>query len=170
MLYSRDNLVEIRKAILEDLEGITEIYNDVILTSIATFDTEIKTVEEQKIWFYEHGSKNPIVVAELDKEIIGFASLSKYSTRCAYSDTAELSLYVKKDYQGKEIGKKLMKKIITEGKKGGLHAIISRITEGNKISIKLHEDVGFEHIGVYKEVGFKFGKRLDVYLMEKVYK
>jgi len=163
-------LVKIRVATLKDLKGITEIYNHAILNTVATFDTEIKTVEEQKKWFKEHGSKNPIVVAEIDKEIVGFASLSKYSTRCAYSETAEISLYVKEKYQGKDIGKKLMKEIVDAGEKAGLHAIISRIAEGNKISIHLHETVGFKHVGIYKEVGYKFGKRLDVYLMEKIYK
>lgn len=163
-------MVKIRKASLKDLKGITEIYNHAILNTVATFDTEIKTVKEQKRWFEEHGPKNPILVAEIDKEIVGFASLSKYSTRCAYSDTAEISLYVKEKYQGKNIGKQLMKEIIDAGEKAGLHAIISRISQGNKISIHLHETAGFKHVGIYKEVGYKFGKRLDVYLMEKIYK
>jgi len=163
-------LVKIREASLKDLKGITEIYNHAIIHGVATFDTEPKTVEEQKKWFKEHGSKNPIIVAEKDKEIVGFASLSKYSTRCAYSDTAEISLYVKEEYQGRGIGKQLIKEIVKKGEKAGLHAIIARITEGNKISVHLHESVGFQHVGVFKEVGHKFGKRLDVYLMEKIYK
>ncbi len=163
-------MVKIRKASLKDLKGITEIYNHAILNTVATFDTEIKTVKEQKRWFEEHGPKNPILVAEIDKEIVGFASLSKYSTRCAYSDTAEISFYVKEEYQGAGIGKQLMKEIVKKGEKAGLHAIIARITEGNKHSIHLHESVGFEHVGILREVGHKFGKRLDVYLMEKIYK
>ena len=162
-------LVKIRVAMLKDLKGITEIYNHAILNTTATFDTEPKTVQEQKKWFKEHGSKNPIVVAEIDKEIVGFASLSKYSTRCAYSDTAEISIYIKEKYRGKGIGKKLIKEIVDTGEKTGIHAIISRIAEGNKISIHLHDIVGFKHVGIYKEVGYKFGKRLDVYLMEKIY-
>jgi len=160
----------IRNATLDDLESITDIYNKAILKTVATFDTELKSYEEQKKWFEEHGPKNPIIVAEEDGEVVGFASLSKYSTRCAYSDTAELSLYVKEEHQRKGIGKKLMKSIVDEGTKSGLHAIISRITDGNKVSIKLHKEVGFEHIGNMKEVGFKFGKRLDVCLMQKVYR
>jgi L-amino acid N-acyltransferase len=163
-------LVEIRAAELKDLENITEIYNHAILNTVATFDTKPKTFEEQKEWFEGHGSKNPILVAEIDKKVVGFASLSKYSTRCAYSDTAELSIYIKEKYQGKGIGKKLMKEIIDAGEKADLHAVISRIAEGNKVSINLHEEVGFNHVGIYKEVGFKFGKKLDVYLMEKIYK
>jgi phosphinothricin acetyltransferase len=163
-------LVKIRKAELKDLGEITEIYNYAILKTVATFDTEVKSLDQQKKWFEKHGPKNPIIVAEKDVKVVGWASLSEYSTKCAYSDTAEISLYVKEDYQGMGIGKKLMKEIIDEGKKAGLHAIISRITEGNEVSVKIHKEVGFEHIGIYKEVGFKFGKKLDVYLMQKIYK
>lgn len=162
-------MLAIRKAILNDLDRITEIYNEFILKTVATFDTEIKTYEEQKKWFQDHGPKNPILVAEQNELVIGWAALSKYSSRCAYSDTAEISLYVREENQGKGIGKKLMESIIKKGEKAGLHAVIARITDGNEKSIHLHESVGFEHIGIMKEVGHKFGKRLDVYLMQKVY-
>ena len=77
------------------------------------------------------------MVAEWDGLIVGFASLSKYSTRCAYSDTAEISLYVKEEHQGKGIGKKLIDAIIQEGEKAGLHSVIARITEGNETSVHL---------------------------------
>jgi len=162
-------MLTIRQATINDLESITEIYNEAILKTVSTFDTETKTLEEQKKWFEEHSPKNPILVADEDGIIVGFASLSKYSTRCAYSDTAEISLYVREENQGKGIGKKLMTSIIKEGETSGLHAVVSRITEGNETSVNLHKSVGFEHIGIMKEVGKKFGKRLDVCLMQKVY-
>jgi len=159
----------IRQAILEDLGAITEIYNEAILKTVATFDTEPKTLEEQKIWFANHGSKYPILVAEQDGLVVGWASLSRWSDRCAYSDTAEISLYVEEEFRGKGIGRKLMEAIIREGQKAGLHTVIARIAEGTEVSIHLHESVGFEHIGIMKEVGRKFGKLLDVYLMQKTY-
>ncbi len=162
--------LSIKKASFKDINDITEIYNEAILKTNATFDTKIKTVDEQIKWFKDHGSKNPIIVAKEKKNTIGFASLSKYSNRCAYSDTAELSLYIRKEFQGKGYGKKLMNEIIKEGKKAGLHVVISRITKGNKKSVYLHKLVGFEKIGIMKEVGLKFGKRLDVILMQKLYK
>ena len=110
-----------------------------------------------------------MIVVEQDEAVVGWAALSSYSTKCAYSKTAEISLYVKKEWQGKGFGTKLMDAIIQDGEKAGLHAVIARITEGNKQSVRLHESVGFEHIGIMKEVGLKFGKRLDVYLMQKTY-
>ena len=163
-------MIQIRTANLDDLKDITEIYNKAILETSGTFDTRTKTLEEQKKWFKNHGSKNPIIVAEEDKKIVGWAALTQYSTKCAYSDTAEISLYVKEGCQGKGIGKNLIEEIVKEGEKAGLHSLIARITEGNKISIHLHESVGFKHVGICKEVGFKFGKHLDVTLMQKVYK
>jgi len=162
--------LKIRYATIKDLDKITKIYNEAILKTVATFDTQIKSLKEQKIWFKNHGPKNPILVAELDRLVIGWASLSQWSDRCAYSDTAEISLYVKEKYQNRGVGKKLMGTVIKEGKKVGLHAVIARITEGNQVSINLHKSAGFKHIGVMKEVGIKFGKRLDVYLMEKIYR
>jgi len=163
-------MLTIRSASIKDLDGITNIYNEAISKTVATFDTEEKSIDDQKIWFQEHGPKNPIIVAEENGNILGWAALSKYSTRCAYSNTAEISLYIKDKYQGRGIGKKLMEKIIQEGKKAGLHVILARITEGNEKSVYLHKSVGFEHVGVLKEVGMKFGKQLDVYLMQKIYK
>ena len=162
-------MLTIRQAALADLGVITEIYNEAILKTVATFDTEPKTLEEQKSWFAEHGSKYPILVAEQDGLIVGWASLSIWSDRCAYTDTAESSLYVKEEHQGKGIGRKLLEAIIQEGQKAGLHTVIARITEGNEVSIYLAESLGFEHIGIMKEVGRKFGKLLDVYLMQKIY-
>lgn len=162
-------MLTIRKATLGDLKEITNIYNEAIQKTVATFDTEIKTTQEQNIWFEDHGPKNPILIAEQDDIIVGWAALSKYSTRCAYSDTAEISLYIDEKFQDKGIGKKLIEAIIQQGEKVGLHAVIARITEGNEKSVHLHKSVGFTHVGILKEAGLKFGKRLDVHLMQKIY-
>lgn len=162
-------MIIIRKATTDDLVSITEIYNQAILTTTATFDTEPKSLEEQKVWFESHGPKYLVLVSEENGKVIGWTSLSKWSDRCAYSDTAEISLYVDERDRGKGIGRKLLEAIIQEGEKAGLHSIIARIAEGNEMSIHLHKSVGFEHIGIMKEVGRKFGRLLDVYLMQKIY-
>jgi L-amino acid N-acyltransferase len=122
-----------------------------------------------KTWFKKHDQKHPLIVAELNGLVIGWASLSEWSDRCAYSETAEISLYVKKEYQGIGIGRNLLQKIMQEGQKTGLHTVVARIAEGNERSIDLFKSERFENIGVMKEVGKKFGKRLDVYLMQKIY-
>jgi L-amino acid N-acyltransferase len=163
-------MIIIKKATLDDLAAITEIYNQAILRTTATFDTEPKSLDEQKVWFESHGPKYPVLVAEEDGVVTGWASLSKWSDRCAYSDTAEISLYIDEKNRGRGIGRKLLEAIIRQGEKTGLHSIIARIAEGNEVSIHLHQSVGFEHIGIMKEVGRKFGRLLDVYLIQKIYK
>ena len=160
---------EIRKAIYTDVPPITGIYNEAILTTTATFDTEPKTTAAQRKWFKAHGPKNPILVAVEGGKVVGWASLSAYSDRCAYSGTAELSVYVKEKFRNQGIGRKLMETVLAAGKKAGLHTVISRIAGGNDISIHLHREFDFADIGVMKEVGNKFGQLLDVYLMQKIY-
>lgn len=153
----------------EHLPAITRIYNEAILKTVATFDTKPKTLEEQKTWFAGHGHKYPVLVAGQDGLVVGWASLTRWSDRCAYSDTAEVSLYVKEEHQGKGIGRKLLEAIMAEGQKSGLHTVIARIAEGGEVSIHLHRSVGFEHIGTLREVGRKFGRLLNVHLMQRIY-
>ena len=162
-------MLTVRPAKIDDLDAITEIYNEAILTTDATFDIEPKTEAEQRVWFASHGPKNPVLVAELDGFVVGWASLSEWSDRCAYAGTAELSFYVKEEFRSRGIGKRLLEDIIQEGERVGLHTVIARIATGNNQSIHLHERVGFEHIGVMREVGQKFGRLLDVCLMQKIY-
>ena len=162
-------MLSIRRATLKDLAGITEIYNEAILNTTATFDTQPKTVSEQSDWFDDHDAKHPLLIAEKAEHIVGWASLSRWSDRCAYSDTAEVSLYVKEGHRGKGIGRSLLKALVHEGGKAGLHTIIARISEGNEASLHLFESEGFEQVGIMREVGRKFGKLLDVYVMQKIY-
>jgi phosphinothricin acetyltransferase len=160
---------EIRKAVYTDVPAITGIYNEAILTTTATFDIEPRTTAAQRKWFKAHGLKNPVLVAVEGGVVVGWASLSEYSDRCAYSDTAELSVYVKAKYRNQGIGRKLMESVLAAGKKAGLHTVISRIVSGNDVSIHLHHELGFTDIGTMKEVGRKFGQLLDVDLMQKMY-
>ncbi|MFX0162181.1 MAG: GNAT family N-acetyltransferase [Candidatus Hodarchaeota archaeon] len=162
-------MIRIRRARLEDLPAITKIYNDAIIKTVATFDTKPKSIEEQKEWFEKHGERYPILVAEIDNKVVGWTSLSEWSDRCAYSDTAEISLYIEEGYRGRGIGKKLTETILREGKAAGLHTIIARVTEGNDQSIHILEKYGFNYIGIMKEVGRKFGKLFDVHLLQKIF-
>jgi L-amino acid N-acyltransferase YncA len=163
-------MLAIRPANINDAEGITEIYNEAVINTTATFDTEPQTIEARKEWLTKHDEIYPVVVAEFQKNIVGWASLSKWSEKPAYAKTAELSIYVREEYRNRGFGKKMMDKLIEDGEAAGLHTIIARIADGNEISVKLHEAYGFKHIGTMKEVGEKFGKVLDVHLLQKIYK
>jgi L-amino acid N-acyltransferase YncA len=162
-------MINIRQATPADLEQITEIYNDAIEKTTATFDTQPKTLEEQQAWYSAHDARHPILIAEEDGLVLAWASLSQWSDRCAYSDTAEISLYVRAEQRRKGIGKALMRAIIREGKTVGLHTVIARIAGSNKISVDLCRSLGFKYIGTMEEVGKKFGNLLDVHLMQLIY-
>ena len=158
-----------RRATVADLKAITDIYNEAVVTTDATFDLETKTEEEQGIWLAGHDRMHPVFVAELDGTVVGWASLSEWSSRSAYAGTAEISLYIKEEFRGKGAGRKLLEDIMLEGEKVGLHTVLARITTGNNVSIRLHESAGFEQVGVMREVGQKFGRMLDVLLMQRIY-
>ena len=160
------NTPTIRPATIADLPAITGIYNDAILTTTATFDTEPKTIAEQRAWFEDHGPRYAVLVAVSGGTVTGWASLSPWSDRCAYADTAEISVYVEAAHRGRGIGRALAEATVAAAREAGLHTLLSRIAEGNEPSVRLTESLGFRHVGVMHEVGFKFGKRLDVYLME----
>ena len=159
----------IRPAARSDLPAITAIYNDAILRTTATFDTEPKTDAEQATWFERHGDRHPILVGVSDGRVVGWASLSQWSDRCAYAETAEVSVYVHAEQRGRGIGSRLMTALDAEAQRCGLHTLIARIVQDNQASLRLCEAIGFRHVGVMKEVGFKAGRRLDVHLLQKVY-
>jgi phosphinothricin acetyltransferase len=162
-------MIQIRKALETDVQRILEIYNEAILNTTATFDTEPKDLENRLSWFRNRDKNFPVIVAEINKEVVGFASLSKWSDKTAYDITAEISLYIHADHRSRGIGKMLIKQIVAMGQDTDLHTIIARITEGNEQSIHLHKMEGFEMVGVLKEVGRKFNRLLDVTIMQKVY-
>lgn len=162
-------MLVIRKATAADLPAITEIYNEAVLTTDATFDSQPKTQAEQSVWYNSHDEKHPILVAEDAEVVVGWASLSEWSSRCAYANTAELSVYVKEEHRGQGIGTKLFAGLLTAGRECGLHTVLSRITEGNDTSIHLHEAAGFSTVGTMREVGYKFDRLLDVRIMQLIY-
>jgi len=159
-----DEHLIIQPATLNDLRAITDIYNQAVLHTNTTFDIKPKTLKERKIWFSRHDSRHPVLVAQRDNLIVGWASLSLWSDRPAYADTAEISMYIREGYWGQGIGRELTLAIFKAGKDAGIHMIISCITEGNAASLHLGKALGFRRIGVIKEAGSKFGKLLDVYL------
>jgi L-amino acid N-acyltransferase len=163
-------VLQIRKAELKDLEAITDIYNEAVRNTTATFDTQEKTIAQQREWFDHHDAQHPVIVACEQETVLGWASLSAYSDRCAYAATAEASIYIKAGERGKGLGRELSVEILKAGKEAGLHTVILRIAEGNEASVKLAESLGFKQIGVMEEVGTKFGKILDVILMQLIYK
>jgi L-amino acid N-acyltransferase YncA len=162
-------MLALRPANENDQPAIMEIYNDAVEKTTATFDTEKRSLEKQLAWFRNHKNNHPVFVAEEDGIIKGWASLSPWSERKAYEGTVEVSVYVHHEHRGKGIGKKLLEIITLEGKRVNNHTILARIASGNEISMHIHEQLGYSHVGIMKEVGMKFGNYIDVHLMQYLF-
>lgn len=158
--------VSIRRAEPGDVPAITEIYNDAILTTTATFDTEPKTIAERTLWLETHDERHPVLVAVVAGNVVGWASITRWSERRAYDDTAETSFYVKADQRGRGIGRRLKEAIIDEARRLRFHTLIARVAEGSDESLHLNESTGFVRVGTLREVGRKFGKLLDVHILQ----
>jgi L-amino acid N-acyltransferase YncA/GrpB-like predicted nucleotidyltransferase (UPF0157 family) len=166
--YKMKKSIVTRKAELSDINAITEIYNEAILTTTATFDTEPKSTSERVQWFRSHDNRHPIWVAILDGKVVGWISLSKWSDRSAYNDTGETSFYVKSEYRGQKMGTTLLQMMIKEALQLKYHTIIARIAGESDVSLHVHANFGFVQVGILKEVGRKFGKLLDVHILQKM--
>lgn len=156
--------MNIRTAKEEDMPRLLDIYNYEVLNGVATFDLHPKSMEERMIWFYEHNVGNhPLLVAELEKCVVGYASLSSYREKEAYAATVELSVYIDPKYRRRGVARGLIGEILAEARgRGDIHTVISVITGGNEASIALHKEFGFIHCGTIQEVGEKFGRKLDI--------
>jgi phosphinothricin acetyltransferase len=160
--------MKIRPATEADLPGIFAIYDREVLHGTATFDTEPKSAAERLAWLRDDaGGRYPILVAELDGAIAGWARLYAWSNRCAYARAAENAVYVDAARRGKGVGRALLAELIRLAPQRNVHVLLARIVEGNPASLGLHEALGFTRIGLMRRVGEKFGRVLDVQLLER---
>lgn len=161
--------MQIRPATIDDAEAILEIYNHQVLTSSATFDLVPRTLEAQQRWLTDRTGAHAVAVAVGEVgEVVGFGALSPYRERAGYATTVEDSIYVAEDHQGRGVGRELLEHLIEVARKHGFHALMAKIVGGHEQSIGLHRCCGFEVVGTEREVGRKFGRWLDVVLMERL--
>ncbi len=158
----------IRNAQVDDLPGITEIYNEAVVNTLATFHLYPRSFDDQKEWFEKHGEKYPLLIAEKDGSIVAWASLSPYSDREGYQYTVADSIYVHQRYRQRGIGYDLLHGLISEAQVLKYHSIIATIARVNVASIKLHEKLDFICRGILPETGFKFGKWVDICLYQRI--
>lgn len=160
--------METRLARIDDATAIAEIYNHAVSTSTAVFDLRPRTLTEQQDWLTQRSGVHVVIVATDDDTVTGFASLSQYRPRPAYATTVESSVYVHPDRQGKGVGRLVLSRLVEVAIEHGFHTMIARIADGNEASIALHEAVDFETIGREREVARKFGRWLDVVVMQRL--
>lgn len=161
-------MIIVRPATEQDLPGILEIYNDAVLTTTASYDYEPRTLEHRRQWFAERQRDGyaVFVAVDTDGRIVGWSALNPYHARVGYRFTAENSVYVAADQRGRGIGRQLLGPLIDAARARGLRAIIAAIDSANEASVRLHAAFGFEHVGHFKQVGYKFDRWLDVIYME----
>ena len=158
-----------RLATFEDAEAIRAIYNKEVLGSTVTFDLVPRSPEDQLAWMDEHSGAHPAVVAVDDLDVVrGFGSLSPYRSRPAYRTSVENSVYVDESVRQQGVGKGILLELVRLAEAHGFHAVFARIVGGHQASINLHRACGFELVGIEREVGRKFGRWLDVALMQKL--
>lgn len=152
--------MKIRTSVTEDLPRLLEIYNYEVLHGISTLDLTPRTLEEWETWFAAHNVENhPLLTAELEGKIAGYASLSSYRDKEAYRSTVELSVYVDADCRGKGVASALMTRILAMAREDSrTHMVVSVITDGNQASQALHDKFGFTFCGIIPEVGMKFDR------------
>jgi phosphinothricin acetyltransferase len=157
----------ILRATAADLPAIVAIYNHEVLHGVATFDTEPWTVAGQGDWLAAHGTPaHPCLVAAEDDVVVGWGTLSTWSTRCAYARAVEDSVYIHPGHRGRGLGRMLLQALLARARAAGLGVVLARIETSGTASLALHRHAGFERIGVMHQVGEKFGRLLDVELLE----
>ena len=156
----------LRPATPDDAAAITDIYNQAVRTTTASFDTQPKTVQDRLEWLADRTHRHPVIVAEDAGEVAGWGALSRYSERPAYDATVEISVYVDAGWHRRGVGRLLTDALLDRAATCGVHSVLARICTENGASISLCESVGFVEAGVMHEVGRKFDRWLDVVTYE----
>jgi phosphinothricin acetyltransferase len=160
--------VTIRAGVLDDLPALTEIYNHYVQTSNATFDVEPFTVAGRRAWFdhYAPTGRHRLLVAEQDGEVLGYATSSPLRPKPAYDTSVETTIYCRPSAVGLGLGSGLYGALLAALADQDLHRAYAGIALPNEASVALHRRFGYQPLGVYREVGRKFGRYWDVQWFE----
>lgn len=161
--------IEIADSTEADLGPIFGIYDHFVLHSTATFETEVRSEEERRLWYEAHLPKlHALLVAKdpANSDFLGWAGLSPWSPRAAYRRTAEVSVYVAPDVQRQGIGRALMEALIKRAKANRFGVLIARVAGPSDASKAFHESCGFQPVGLMRRCGSKFGSLHDVLIMD----
>lgn len=157
----------IRPAEEADCAAIAEIYNDAVLHTTAVFSDQTVDAANRVQWRADRLAQGfPVLVAEAEGRVLGYASYGGFRSFPGYRDTMEHSVYIHPDARGRGLGRTLMEALIVEARGAGRHVLVAGIEAGNAASIRLHESLGFAQTGLMPQVGQKFGRWLDLCLMQ----
>ncbi|KRO53205.1 MAG: hypothetical protein ABR78_00370 [Acidimicrobiia bacterium BACL6 MAG-120910-bin40] len=161
--------LRIRRALVTDAAAICEIYNHEVQFETSTFDLVPRALATQAAWITARsGAFSAIVCVTPNDEVVGFGALSEYRDRAAYSTSVENSVYVKRDLSRRGIGRLILATLLEQAADSGFHVVMARVEASGTASRALHESCGFTLVGIEREIGRKFGRWLDVALMQCV--
>ena len=160
--------MNVRDAVEPDVPALLAIYNEVIATSTAIYIDQPTTLEERLAWWRGRVAAGyPVLVSGDESGITGFASFADFRPRPGYRFTVEHSVYVRADQRGRGIGNALMTALIERAVSMRKHVMVAGVDAENEGSLRFHERLGFERVAHFKEVGFKFGRWLDLVFLER---
>jgi phosphinothricin acetyltransferase len=159
----------VRPAVRDDLPRLTEIYNHYVVNTPITFDIETYTVEQRESWFSQFGERGRyrLMVAEENGLVLGYAGTTRFRPKAAYETTVELTIYCAQEAIGKKIGSRLYGALFETVKDEDINRFVAGYTLPNAASAALHERFGFQAVGIFTQVGRKFGRYWDVAWSER---
>jgi L-amino acid N-acyltransferase YncA len=158
----------IRAATTGDLAAMLGIYNDAVLHTTASYDYLPRSGPQQDAWFAaKQAARLPVLVAERDGEVAGFASYGPFRAWAGYRFSVEHSVYVETSARRQGIATALVGALAAAAEAQGLHVMVAGIDAANAGSIELHRRLGFADAGVLREVGYKFDRWLDLAFMTR---
>lgn len=162
--------VVVRDFRIADIEKLTELYNRYILETPITFDINPFTLEQRQLTWMSHyapSGRQRLLVAERDGDVLGYATSSQFRSKAAYDTSVETSIYLCLEAQGQGIGSQLYGALFDVLAEEDVHRAYAGITLPNAASMAIHQKFGFEQVGLFREVGRKFGRYWDVAWLER---
>lgn len=160
--------MQIRDALDADLDGILQIYNDAVQNSTAIWNDRVVDLDDRRAWLAERCDQRcPVLVAINDEQrVAGYASFGPWRPHDGFRHTVENSVYVGPGQRGSGIGRSLMQALIQRARQLDKHVMVAAIESENRASIHMHQQLGFIHVGQMRQVGCKFGRWLDLTVMQ----
>ena len=162
----------IRDAIDDDMPAVRDLYNALIPTTTGAWTEQLQTLRQRRAWFRRQRANGfPVLVAEEDGEVIGFTAYGSFRGSGkwpGYRFTVEHTIHVRESHWGHGVGKALLRELISRAQLTGIHVMVGAIDGDNVSSIRFHESQGFSVVARMPEVGYKFGRRLDLVLVQRI--
>ena len=158
--------MNIRPARIEDASAVAVILNTIIRDTLATFTTDLRSVESIAVEIQARGPA--FLVADIGGNVVGYATYGPFRAGPGYAQSREHSVFLSPQARGQGVGRALMNAMEVNARADNVHALVAGISSANPAAVAFHSAIGFTHVGLLPEVGFKWGQRLDLVLMQKI--